>query len=431
MGSTQNTNMNTENIIQSDEIPNQRNEIANYHCSSNQETPSPVLKPTYSNITKNHFAHPKKDQGIILNSLPDIKIKEYIIAIGNIVGPKNIIAASRVSNQRIGIYLSQKEIVEKLIAKHQIINIDNKEIAIRRLIAPSKKIILSNVSPSIPNETIEMTLKNLGAKITSPIYLIKAGFADPEYCHIVSYRRFLYINPEESATLQPSFLVNYESDSYRIFIQDDEIRCFICKELGHTASKCPNPPMETSINTNELNQQATQRDPQKRTLEETSSENLSQQITEPQSSQNDTNTKNKDIIKHNTHKEKNQKKKKRKIANSQEKNDEEQKSELLTLLQPLQKTLTEDPYPYTFTLNTLTEFILDMKFSPTKTIERYSQVAEDITNTLTDLYPLLSHHKIKSRFTRIKNTFLKGLSQSISTESESISYDTEEIQSEY
>lgn len=40
-----------------------------------------------------------------MNSIEELKIKDYIIDIGNKIGPKNVIFVSRMSNNRISIYL--------------------------------------------------------------------------------------------------------------------------------------------------------------------------------------------------------------------------------------------------------------------------------------------------------------------------------------
>jgi len=34
-------------------------------------------------------------------------------------------------------------------------------------------------------------------------------------------------------------LINYDSDNYRIFLSDDTVTCFLCKEKGHTSTACP------------------------------------------------------------------------------------------------------------------------------------------------------------------------------------------------
>lgn len=70
-------------------------------------------KPTY----------PKKDQAIVIHATEDLKLFNYAKAIGTIIGPKNIHSISRISNNRICIYLSKSELVDSPIDNHSTINI--------------------------------------------------------------------------------------------------------------------------------------------------------------------------------------------------------------------------------------------------------------------------------------------------------------------
>lgn len=40
--------------------------------------------------------------------------------------------------------------------------------------------------------------------------------------------------------LSSSILIHYEGTNFRIFITDDTITCFLCKQLGHLSSNCKN-----------------------------------------------------------------------------------------------------------------------------------------------------------------------------------------------
>lgn len=151
---------------------------------------------------------------------------------------------------------------------------------------------------------------------------------------------------------------------------------------------------------------------------------------EQQISENATPAINPTIIKKKVKRLKKRQNKKQKIIEGKKQPYEEEKTEILHYLQPLQQTLSENNHPYNFTPETLTEFILSMKYAPSPTMEKYIENIEPIVNTLTDLYPLLTHHKIKYRFTRIKNTLLKAFSQATQTENETSNSEQEE-QSEY
>ncbi|KAL1493667.1 hypothetical protein ABEB36_009365 [Hypothenemus hampei] len=157
------------------------------------------------------FTFPKKVQAIrvVLHAENDLKLLDYVKSIGDIVKPKNITLASRISNNRICIYLSSKEVVDQLCNSHSSIMIGSLKINFRRLISPSKRIIIFNVSPSIPHEIIEAVVKDLGFILTSPISFMKASIPGDEYNHILNFRRQAYIiPPTDSFNLQTSALIS-------------------------------------------------------------------------------------------------------------------------------------------------------------------------------------------------------------------------------
>ncbi|KAK9872878.1 hypothetical protein WA026_020232 [Henosepilachna vigintioctopunctata] len=57
--------------------------------------------------------------------------------------------------------------------------------------------------------------------------------------HVMSFRRHVYINPQDLANIPESLLVDFEYTQYRIILSVDNVACFKCNETGHIASKCP------------------------------------------------------------------------------------------------------------------------------------------------------------------------------------------------
>jgi len=94
---------------------------------------------------------------------------------------------------------------------------------------------MSHVSPAIPNENIISHLKYHNIQILSPITHINAGFNIPELANIISYKRQVYINPDDFQKLPKSIMINHENTPHRIFLADDTI--YICKLKGHTSTQ--------------------------------------------------------------------------------------------------------------------------------------------------------------------------------------------------
>ena len=67
---------------------------------------------------------------------------------------------------------------------------------------------------------------------------MKAGIPIPGFTHILSFRRQLYIKPEDMENLPETIQIDFEGTTYWIYVSSDAPVCFICKEQGHMAKQC-------------------------------------------------------------------------------------------------------------------------------------------------------------------------------------------------
>ncbi|KAF0712654.1 DNA replication licensing factor MCM4-like [Aphis craccivora] len=159
---------------------------------------------------------PKKDQAIVFDSIDNIPQIDYVLAICKLIPSKCINYVSRISNNRFCVYFTDKNSVDYLIENHSNIVInDHSSIKIRRLINPAKRIIISNVSPAIPNISIKALLQEHNIQLLSQITHINAGFNIKELAHILSFRRQVYINPNDFAKLPSSLLIIHDNTPHR------------------------------------------------------------------------------------------------------------------------------------------------------------------------------------------------------------------------
>jgi len=101
------------------------------------------------------FAYPNEEQGILFSCMLDYKLRDYLVAIKDLVhGPQNIIAASKVSQNRVILFLKNEEMVETFLTDHGGFAIESNFIKCRKLKSPTKRIIFSNVSLTIPNDVL-------------------------------------------------------------------------------------------------------------------------------------------------------------------------------------------------------------------------------------------------------------------------------------
>lgn len=208
------------------------NHIQNQSTSQLKTNTPKSFAETTANTT-----FPKKEQAIVLNTINDIAQIEYIKALGKITPTKNITFASRISNNRFCVYFTDKHIVDEIIKNHSSISINEHQIPFRRLVNPAKRFIISNAHPIIPHEIINEKLLLEGIKTISQITFLKAGFHD-DLAHISSFRRQVYIHPDDIANVLGSLVINFDNTDFRIFLTDDTLTCYVCHQSGHTSSFC-------------------------------------------------------------------------------------------------------------------------------------------------------------------------------------------------
>lgn len=186
-------------------------------------------KTTYANKLKQTISTPNKDQAVVMNAYNEFEMIDYLKPIGNIIGPKNIHFASKISNNRICIFLANKELVDQLIKDHSLIKIKEQEIIIRRLITPAIRIIFSNVYPKVPHYVLEKALQDKGIKLVSPINYLRTSEKDQEYSHLLSFKRQVYIS-SNSIDLPDSLEISHEDTNYRVYLSGENILCYKCKK---------------------------------------------------------------------------------------------------------------------------------------------------------------------------------------------------------
>lgn len=204
-------------------------------------TPGTSKQTTFANVTKRSqmAAAPQftKEQGIIMQMTDNIPSEAYVYALAEVTDPRNIISYDKISNNRLRIYLKDKQTAEHITKNYKTIKVQQENIQIRRLLILSKRIIISNASPEIPHIFIENELKRLGLNPVSSINFLRAGLKKPNFEHILSSRRCLYV-ANDFNTLPDTTLIEYEGLLHRIFITDDSVYCTYCRRYGHPIEKC-------------------------------------------------------------------------------------------------------------------------------------------------------------------------------------------------
>lgn len=182
----------------------------------------------------------KLNQAIVFKAIDGVKQIDYLLAISKFTAPANIISASRISKNRFCIFFNNQNTANELVKNHQKIVVNNEEIIIRKLINPSKRITLSNVYPLIPDNSIIKALHEIGVCTTSAVFPLKTVSSSELFAHVTSFRRQIYINPEDQHNLPKSgsLIIKQEETTFHIFITDDTLTCFVCNQNGHISTSC-------------------------------------------------------------------------------------------------------------------------------------------------------------------------------------------------
>lgn len=380
---------------------------------------------------------PEREQAIILSVVEDLKLVDYVATVGKIIGPKNVIFASKISNNRVCIYLANTNLVDFIVSNHSITTISNKEVHIRRLVTPAKRVIFSNVSPNIPHYLLEAAIHNLGFQKASPVSFLRASLPTEEFGHVLSFRRQIYVHPDDTIALPSSIVINHKDLSFRIFLSYDELICFACKQVGHIANNCPNKidtntgytaaddtlhttdthlqndtvqnTIEEVINNSEspvqdtINQPITPDipRPEKRGAPSTSS------LTSPSISVNE------ETI---TDLEKFVKPSKDLTSNKHKKPKRSDSLESINMLYseillPAKKIISEANPQFDLTFDQLVDFMENSQGSPDplSTSLLYTKNTSGLIDMLTKIYPSITHRATKSRITKLRNRIYKQL----------------------
>ncbi len=163
-----------------------------------------------------------------------VAVEKVLLSIGEQIGYENISSASRM-NKAVVVFLKEENLVNRLVSSG--ISVSGLFVAVSPLANPTRKVIISNVPPFIPDDEIERALSCFG-KFASPLKTIPLGCKNTALKHVMSFRRQVAMFLKQS-DLDVSFRVSYEGKTYMVYASTGSLKCFECGDVGHKRSTCP------------------------------------------------------------------------------------------------------------------------------------------------------------------------------------------------
>ena len=141
-------------------------------------------------------------------------MREHAVAIAQLIGPQNILDIYKISQGRVCLYFISQDIADKLVNTYKKVNVNTHTLDIKPLPSQSKRVILSNVLPVIPNSAIENKLAEHTIVPTSQMTRIRAGINEAGFTLILSFRRQMYLNPDDVHKLPEAIQIIQDDVTY-------------------------------------------------------------------------------------------------------------------------------------------------------------------------------------------------------------------------
>ena len=216
----------------------------------NESSSSSTLssRPTYTGVVSNGSAHTQivnnnkeqltgvnQNHAIVIDPIDGVTGHQYSKAVAEVVGNKTVTHVGRKSGKVI-LYLKDTTFVTQVINSG--IGVAGQHVNVTPLTSQSKRVVISNVNPDIPNQLLRSYLKRYG-EISTSVFPLSAGFKD-ELSHVLSLRRAcrMFLK-DEYQQLDTSFDFPYNGQNHRVFVAVDGLMCFYCKKRNHIRANCP------------------------------------------------------------------------------------------------------------------------------------------------------------------------------------------------
>lgn len=382
------------------------------------------LTQSYAGITVRSNS-PKRKQAIILDSIEGLTIDDYVDGLEELINVNEIRFLSKIANSRVCVYLTGLSTVENI--ENKSITVKNHTLIIRPYISRNKRVVISNVSPTIPHEDIIRALNVRGITPVSTMTYIRAGTVKPGRSHIMSFRRQIFIKEEDESLLPGTIQMIDDDIPSWIYLSTDSTNCFLCKQSGHIAKLCPKNPSsnnDTPISQTSGSQPSSQirlTSPPTQTTPSSTGPTLKRPHPPSTNSEKSESEETHDTDKklpeetsaeaNSTFKKPIKSKKVKKITDSSETEEEDiqQLSQLESALQPAKHVIDDPSNHCALNYESFKKFLDETKGKPNsiEIAKEFTDNIDALINMLNLVYNHIDDKTLKTRITKLKKKLLK------------------------
>ncbi|KAI5745088.1 hypothetical protein M8J76_008147 [Diaphorina citri] len=189
------------------------------------------------NLSSSQSSEPllSKKCAIVFPNVESIHVDKYFVAVGEILGFKNIIFGGK-SGQRMVMHLVSEDLVDSFVDSHDHAIVNGEPLLVKKMINPGFKVIFNHVNPSVPNDLLLQAISKYGRPI-SPITYVNTGLRDERLRHIYTYKRQVFVDNKDA--IPNSIQVSLGSEFNTIYLTIDSLKCYSCGLEGHSIKNCP------------------------------------------------------------------------------------------------------------------------------------------------------------------------------------------------
>ncbi|KAH0549663.1 hypothetical protein KQX54_011953 [Cotesia glomerata] len=325
------------------------------------------------------------EQATSTNGIDGVPIKGFAKAIAGLVSRSVIRFISRITVNKICIYLASKEVAEVLVNDHKTVRVNEIPLKIRPLITHNKRVIISNVPPITPHAFLVDVLSKYNIKLMSPITFLRVGINDEGFAHILKEHLAKVCLENINNVDKENQKSSDNNNIFKSLAKNDEIKDQMQVEepdilnQAYKEKKNLNNKRPLSVST------STSADI---TIENKKTEKVS--VMDNYKFKSPANTSE------DTHKPK-----KRLITNHKEKDKQDNYNDL----DSLSAIIDSNPVKFKFNFLEFKNFVERTvgRKNISAIVNEFTKDTTGLAANLTELFPLLRTRSMKNRFTRIKN----------------------------